>query len=312
MPTAPAPNQNTPFVLLVHRRLATVYGAVAYFHDLDPLSELVSSLLSHRTRNSQSARAYRNLKALFPSWEAVRDAPVDQVEEALKPCTWPEQKAPRLQQILSLIGEKKGSLTLDFLEPLPIAEARAWLEELPGVGPKNQCGRAFFFCIAGSGPAGRLPPLSGGVATGHYFGKSRRGQSTRPFGKPVARYVYRAGFLQPSPVPHAPRSGCVPLAHPRMPHLSTAGYMPYRPISFGSKSLKSICRMSSYTSAPLPVSQSGETGRGADVIKETFRRDCFAFDNAVTPLLTGCPHHRKHRKSGRLHRRHRQRPAAHK
>lgn len=149
MPTAPAPNQNTPFVLLVHHRLATVYGAVAYFHDLDPLSELVSSLLSHRTRNSQSARAYRNLKALFPSWEAVRDAPVDQVEEALKPCTWPEQKAPRLQQILSLIGEKKGSLTLDFLEPLPIAEARAWLEELPGVGPKTSAAVLSFSALRG-------------------------------------------------------------------------------------------------------------------------------------------------------------------
>ncbi len=150
MPAPQAPNQNTAFVLLVHERLAQVYGQeVAYFHDLDPLSELVSSLLSHRTRNSQSAQAYRNLIALFPNWEAVRDAPVAAVEEAIAPCTWPEQKAPRLQQILGLIGEKRGSLNLDFLETLPIAEARTWLEELPGVGPKTSAAVLSFSTLRG-------------------------------------------------------------------------------------------------------------------------------------------------------------------
>ena len=150
MPALQAPNQNTAFVLLVHERLAVVYGqAVAYFHDLDPLSELVSALLSHRTRNSQSAKAYRNLVAAFPSWEEVRDAPVSAVEEAIAPCTWPEQKAPRIQQILTLITEKRSQLELDFLEPLPVAEARAWLEELPGVGPKTSAAVLSFSSLRG-------------------------------------------------------------------------------------------------------------------------------------------------------------------
>jgi endonuclease-3 len=150
MPPLQAPNQNTAFVLLVHERLAVVYGQkVAYFHDLDPLSELVSALLSHRTRNSQSAKAYRNLVAAFPSWEEVRDAPVAAVEESLAPCTWPEQKAPRVQQILTLITEKRGKLELDFLEPLPVDEARAWLEELPGVGPKTSAAVLSFSSLRG-------------------------------------------------------------------------------------------------------------------------------------------------------------------
>ncbi len=140
MPPAPlpAPNQNTAFVLEVHRRLAEVYGSsLSYFHDLDPLSELVSSVLSHRTKNSQSAKAYHQLVAAFPTWEAVRDAPVAAVQEAINPCTWPEQKAPRLQQILQNIGEIKGSLSLEFLGGMPVSEARDWLETLPGVGPKT-------------------------------------------------------------------------------------------------------------------------------------------------------------------------------
>lgn len=122
----------------VHAILCEQYGCpIAYFHDLDPLSEMVSSLLSHRTRNADSGRAFRRLRERFPTWEAVRDAPTAEVEETIAACTWPEQKAPRLQQILRLITEQRGDLSLDFLETLPSEEARAWLETLPGVGPKT-------------------------------------------------------------------------------------------------------------------------------------------------------------------------------
>ena len=69
--------------LRAHAVLCAEYGCpIGYFHDLDPLSELVSSLLSHRTKNRDSGRAFRQLRAAFPSWPAVRDAPVDQVQAA--------------------------------------------------------------------------------------------------------------------------------------------------------------------------------------------------------------------------------------
>lgn len=126
------------FVLEVHRRLSTIYGSqIIYFHNLDPLSELVSSFLSHRTKNRDSGQAFNNLRDVFGSWEAVRDAPTDAVQSAIKPCTWPEQKAPRLQQVLRLITERKGNLSLDFLADMDVAAARKWLEDLPGVGPKT-------------------------------------------------------------------------------------------------------------------------------------------------------------------------------
>jgi endonuclease III len=125
-------------VLLTHRRLCADYGCpIAYFHNLDPLSELVSSLLSHRTRNADSGRAFKALRSRFADWAAVRDAPVEDVEEAIAACTWAEQKAPRIQQVLRLISDRCGNLSLDFLADLPVPEARAWLEALPGVGPKT-------------------------------------------------------------------------------------------------------------------------------------------------------------------------------
>lgn len=145
-----AADSKEAFVLEVHRRLSDVYGRqIKYFHDLDPLSELVSALLSHRTRNSQSAQAFRNLRQQFASWEAVRDAPTAEVEAAVSPCTWPEQKAPRIQEVLRRVTDLRGRLELDFLEGMEVAEARHWLEVLPGVGPKTSAAVLSFSTLRG-------------------------------------------------------------------------------------------------------------------------------------------------------------------
>lgn len=137
--------------IAIHDRLCAEYGCpIPYFHSLDPLSELISSLLSHRTKNHDSGRAFKQLVAQFPTWEAVRDAPTAAVEAAIAPCTWPEQKAPRIQQVLRLIGEKtNGEWSLNFLKDLPVPEARAWLEALPGVGPKTSAAVLSFSQLRG-------------------------------------------------------------------------------------------------------------------------------------------------------------------
>lgn len=135
-PAAPAARK----ALALHERLCAAYECpVPYFHELDPLSELISSLLSHRTRNADSGRAFRQLRAAFPSWEAVRDAATGAVEETIAPCTWSEQKAPRIQAVLRRIGELRGGDPgLDFLGELPVPEVRVGLIP-PGVsaGPAH-------------------------------------------------------------------------------------------------------------------------------------------------------------------------------
>jgi endonuclease-3 len=132
-------------LLEVHTRLCTAYNCpVPYFHSLDPLSELVSSLLSHRTRNADSGRAFRSLRATFATWEEVRDAPTAQVQETIQASTWPEQKAPRIQAILRAITERHGSLSLDFLADMSVPKARAWLESITGIGPKTSAAVLLF------------------------------------------------------------------------------------------------------------------------------------------------------------------------
>ena len=143
---APPSAEQVARAMLIHERLCKAYDCpIPFFHDLDPLSELVSSLLSHRTRNADSGRAFKQLRAKFPDWTSARDAPTAEVEAAIAPCTWPEQKAPRLQQILREIAARRGGeLSLDFLADWPVPEARAWLESLPGVGPKTGAATLLF------------------------------------------------------------------------------------------------------------------------------------------------------------------------
>nr|WP_262908830.1 Fe-S cluster assembly protein HesB [Hymenobacter translucens] len=132
--------------MLAHERLCAEYGApFRYFSTKDPLSELISALLSHRTRNAESHRAYQQLRARFPTWEEVRDAPMAEVEAAISPCTWPEQKAPRIQAVLREIGSRCGGpCDLSFLADMPVREARAWLETISGVGPKTSAATLLF------------------------------------------------------------------------------------------------------------------------------------------------------------------------
>ncbi len=127
-------------LLETHARLCREYGCpVAHWAELDPLSELISALLSHRTRNRESGAAFDELRRRFPAgWAAVRDAPTRDVKEAIVACNWPEQKAPRIQAVLRRITERRGGeLSLDFLAEMTPAAARAWLQATPGVGPKT-------------------------------------------------------------------------------------------------------------------------------------------------------------------------------
>ncbi|MBV9690343.1 MAG: endonuclease III [Ktedonobacteraceae bacterium] len=122
--------------LEVTRRLTEYYGEVP-FSNKDPMSMLVDILLSHRTRDEQTAAAYDNLLKRFGCWEAVRDASTQEVQEAIANVNWPEVKAPRLQAVMRRITEERGELNLDFLRDLPVEEGAAWLERLEGVGPKT-------------------------------------------------------------------------------------------------------------------------------------------------------------------------------
>ena len=131
--------------LEVTQRLTEQYG-VSSWSKKDPMSMLVDILLSHRTKDAQTAAAYESLLQRFGTWEAVRDAPTNEVQDAIANVNWPEVKAPRLQAIMRRITEERGELNLNFLCELPVEESAAWLNRLEGVGPKTTGCVLLFSC----------------------------------------------------------------------------------------------------------------------------------------------------------------------
>ena len=104
---------------------------------LDAVSELVLTILSQNTADVNSFRAFTALRERYPSWEAVLEAPTDELTEVIRPGGLAPTKAPRIQHVLAEVLADRGSLDLSFLAGLPLEEARDWLTALPGIGRKT-------------------------------------------------------------------------------------------------------------------------------------------------------------------------------
>jgi endonuclease-3 len=112
-------------------------GVPLDWQPIDPVDELINTILSQNTNDLNRDRAYRALRLALPTWEAVRDAPAKKVIEAIKPAGLANQKGPRIQKVLQRIMAERGELKIDFLRDWPVDEAKAWLTSLDGVGPKT-------------------------------------------------------------------------------------------------------------------------------------------------------------------------------
>jgi endonuclease-3 len=121
----------------VHHKLLEAYGEPAWRPHLDPVSELVSTILSQNTNDVNRDVAFDRLRTRFPTWEQVRDADVDEVIDAIRPAGLANQKGPRIQEALRFVTRERGELELDFLAEWPVEEAKAWLCSMNGVGPKT-------------------------------------------------------------------------------------------------------------------------------------------------------------------------------
>ncbi len=123
--------------LAVHQTLINFYGHPEWRNPLPPVDELVSTILSQNTNDTNRDRAFETLRARFPTWEEVRDAPQEEVIEAIRSAGLANQKGPRIQHALSEISDQRGEISLDFLEELSPEEASNWLMQFKGVGPKT-------------------------------------------------------------------------------------------------------------------------------------------------------------------------------
>jgi endonuclease-3 len=120
-------------VRAIRDRLRAAYGQPIEQPHRAPVDELILTVLSQNTNDRNRDVAYARLTARFDSWGAVRDAPVAEVEEAIRPGGLAPTKAVRIQEILRSLGDDD----LSELADEPLDDARERLTSLPGVGRKT-------------------------------------------------------------------------------------------------------------------------------------------------------------------------------
>ena len=143
-------------------QLAERYGRPTWQRRLDPTSELILTILTQNSADTNAEVAFEALRATYPGtgepqahnpgagwggdglpdgiapdWAAIEDAPLPELVDTIRPGGLANQKAPRIQATLRRIREERGDYSLEFLGDLPALEARDWLVSIDGIGKKT-------------------------------------------------------------------------------------------------------------------------------------------------------------------------------
>lgn len=105
----------------------------------DPLDELIHTILSQQNVGVVTQRLFDALKAQFPTWTLALEAGGEKIQGVLEAAGGglAAVKSRSIHRCLTQILESQGKLSLEFLRGVPLTQAREFLEDLPGVGPKT-------------------------------------------------------------------------------------------------------------------------------------------------------------------------------
>ena len=121
----------------IHRRLKRTHGPLDAPRRLDPIEELVLTILSQNTNDTNRDRAYAAMRRRYRTWQALAGARVGDLVEAIRVGGLANRKAPRIIETLREIRAREGGFDLSWMHDAPDEAVREYLMSLPGVGPKT-------------------------------------------------------------------------------------------------------------------------------------------------------------------------------
>jgi endonuclease-3 len=130
-----SPDEKT--VREIHRRLKRAHGPLDAPRRLDPLEELILTILSQNTSDVNRDRAWAALRSRYPTWESLASAAPGSVAAAIRPGGLANIKAPRILEVLREIRAREGGFDLSWMGGTSDREVSEYLTSLPGVGPKT-------------------------------------------------------------------------------------------------------------------------------------------------------------------------------
>ena len=130
------PNQRE-YARIVYERLRQQYGEKPWSQQRSPVAELVLTILSQNTSDTNRDVAYTALRERYERWDDVAGAPLDELQEVIRPAGLATQKSGSIKRALETIKREEGDYDLSFLADMPTDEALDWLIDIKGVGPKT-------------------------------------------------------------------------------------------------------------------------------------------------------------------------------
>jgi endonuclease III len=137
MQIALAFGQSTADLIAIRNRLRDRFGTIRDDLRHDPVSQLVKTAISGRTRDEISSAAFERLVAGYWNVEQLAEVPVEDIEAMISDVAYAESKAIFLREAVRTIRAREGRVSLDFLHDWPVDLAFRWLEMLPGIGIKG-------------------------------------------------------------------------------------------------------------------------------------------------------------------------------
>ena len=103
----------------------------------DPVDSLITTILSQNTNDTNRDKAKNKLDETFGSFQEILDAEREEVEEAIRIAGLGPTKSERIQTFLRMLKEERGEFSLDHVKDMDRKEAKEYLREFPGIGPKT-------------------------------------------------------------------------------------------------------------------------------------------------------------------------------
>jgi len=119
------------------RLLVSAYGDRQWSKRLEPVGELVQTILSQNTSDTNSRRAFLSLMNTFGNWNNIALAEEKDIADAIRQGGLADVKAKYISNVLQVLRRQTTGLDLSFLKEMEMGEARKWLQKLPGVGMKT-------------------------------------------------------------------------------------------------------------------------------------------------------------------------------
>ena len=121
----------------IDRLLKERFGNKVLKPHREPIGELIRTILSQNTTDTNRDRAYERLRKKFPVWGDILKARTDSIKTAIKPGGLSGVKAPRIKIILQQLSNGNGTIDLSFLEKMPVKSGIEYLTSFKGVGVKT-------------------------------------------------------------------------------------------------------------------------------------------------------------------------------